>query len=131
MIPSAVVVLPSLPVSPNGKLDRRALPEPAPMAARVEYVAPRTETERVLAGIWAEVLEVDRVGIADDFFELGGDSVRSLRIATGVKAAFDLALTPRDVLTARDVATLAELVEEKILRELERVALADSRGTDL
>jgi len=85
----------------------------------------------VLAGIWAEVLEVDRVGIADDFFELGGDSVRRLLIVTRAKAAFDLALTPRDILTTRDVATLAELVEEKILRELERVALADSRGTDL
>jgi amino acid adenylation domain-containing protein len=131
MVPSAIVVLPSLPLSPNGKLDRRALPEPTGMATRAEHVAPRTDTERVLAGIWAQVLEVDRVGIADDFFDLGGDSVRSLQIVTRAKAAFDLALTPRDILTTRDVATLAELVEEKILHELERVALADSRGTDL
>jgi acyl carrier protein len=65
---------------------------------------------------------VAQVGVEDSFFELGGDSIRSLHITARTKAAFDVTLTPRDVLTARTVSALAELVEEQILRELERVA---------
>jgi len=126
MVPSAFVVLHSLPLSPNGKLDRRALPAPDPGAvAAAGYVAPRTDAEAVLAEIWAEVLGLERVGVEDNFFELGGDSIRSLRIVSRAKAAFDVTLTPRDVLAARTVATLAELVEEKVLLEFERVAVGD------
>jgi amino acid adenylation domain-containing protein len=128
MVPSAFVMLDSLPLSPNGKLDRRALPEPGGLEPPTEYVAPRTDTERVLTEIWAEVLGVDPVGVSDNFFELGGDSVRSLQIASRIKTAFDLMLTPRDVLTSRDIAALAELVEEKILREIESVAFGDGNG---
>jgi acyl carrier protein len=128
MVPSAFVVLDRLPLSPNGKLDRRALPEPDATASQSGYVEPRTDTERVLAEIWAAVLEVDRVGVVDDFFDLGGDSVRSLHIASRAKAAFDVVLTPRDILTTRDVAALAELIEEKILRELESVAFGDGNS---
>jgi amino acid adenylation domain-containing protein/non-ribosomal peptide synthase protein (TIGR01720 family) len=128
MVPSAFVILDRLPLTPNGKLDRRALPEPDGTASSTGYVEPRTDSERVLAEIWATVLGVDRVGVEDDFFDLGGDSVRSLHIASRAKAAFDVVLTPRDVLTTRDVATLAELVEEKILRELESVAFGDGNS---
>ncbi|HWE07715.1 MAG TPA: amino acid adenylation domain-containing protein, partial [Solirubrobacteraceae bacterium] len=126
MLPAAFVRLDHLPLSPNGKLDRKALPAPdlgAGVAAG--YVAPRTEAEAVLAGIWGEVLGVDGVGVEDNFFELGGDSIRSLRIVSRAKAAFDVILTPRDVLTARTVFALAELVEEKVLLEFERVASGD------
>jgi acyl carrier protein len=123
MVPAAFVVLDGLPLSPNGKLDRRALPAPEAGAdTGTDHVAPGTDTERVVADIWTEVLGMDRVGVHDNFFDLGGDSIRSLHIASRVKAAFDVVLTPRDVLTTRTVATLAELVEEKILCELERVA---------
>jgi acyl carrier protein len=79
----------------------------------------------VLAEVWAEVLAVDKVGVEDNFFELGGDSVRSLLIVTRIKAAFDVMLTPRDVLTARNIAALADVVEDAILSELERVAFGD------
>ncbi|MCU1449930.1 MAG: non-ribosomal peptide synthetase, partial [Acidimicrobiales bacterium] len=89
------------------------------------YVAPRTEAEAILAGIWAEVLGVDRVGVEDNFFELGGDSVGSLLIISRAKAAFDVTLTPRDVLISRTVFTLAELIEEKVLLEFEQIAFAD------
>ncbi|HEX6471811.1 MAG TPA: amino acid adenylation domain-containing protein [Streptosporangiaceae bacterium] len=88
------------------------------------HVEPRSDTERLVAEVWADVLEVDRVGVEDDIFHLGGDSLRSLSIAARLKAAFGVALTPRDVLTSRTVAALAELVEERILRELEQVAAA-------
>jgi acyl carrier protein len=98
---------------------------PAPRDAeppQAGYVEPRTDTERTLSQIWSDALELSRIGVADDFFELGGDSVRSLVISARANAAFDVSLTPRDVLTARTVSALAELVEEQILRELERVA---------
>jgi non-ribosomal peptide synthase protein (TIGR01720 family) len=119
--------------APDGELERieppRTEPSPRPVAAvdvtgarRAEYVAPRTDTERIVAQIWADALEVDRVGVEDDIFHLGGDSLRSLAIAAQLKAAFDVSLTPRDVLTGRTVSALAELVEEQILRELEQVA---------
>jgi hypothetical protein len=82
MIPSAFILLEELPLTPNGKVDKRALP--APDASRPElkesFAAPRTQTEEVLAGIWADVLGLERVGIHDNFFELGGDSILSIQI---------------------------------------------------
>jgi acyl carrier protein len=76
----------------------------------------------VLVEIWSEVLDVKRIGRQDNFFELGGDSVRSLRVAAAATSAFDVDLRPRDVLTSGTVARLADMIEEKILRELERLA---------
>ena len=128
MLPSAVITLDEWPLTPNGKLDRQALPAPTGRAGP-EYTAPRTDTERVLAEIWAGVLTVDKVGVQDNFFELGGDSVRSLLIITRIKAAFDITLTPRDVLTARTISALAEMVEDAILRELERIAFGEEHGS--
>jgi amino acid adenylation domain-containing protein len=82
MIPSAFVALERMPLSPNGKLDRRALPAPSGVRAEAEepYVAPGTMVEEVLAGIWSEVLGVEQVGVNDNYFALGGDSIRSLRV---------------------------------------------------
>ncbi len=122
LVPAAFVALDALPLTGNGKLDRRALPAPATPAPGAEYAAPETETEEVLAAIWAEALGVDRVGVEDNFFALGGDSVRSLRITSMTKSAFDVQLTPKDVLAAGTVLALAELVEERVLRDLERLA---------
>jgi acyl carrier protein len=124
LVPSGFAVLDALPLTPNGKLDRRALPEPEAAAPVAEPVPPSTDTEAALADIWCEVLGASRVGVHDDFFDHGGDSLRSLRITARIKAAFDVELTPRDVLTARTVARLAELVEEAVLDELERLAAA-------
>jgi acyl carrier protein len=128
MVPAAFVVLEAFPLSPNGKLDRQALPAPTGGEVPTHYIAPSTDTERTLTGIWADVLDADQVGVHDNFFELGGDSIRSLLIISRVKAAFDVDLTPRDVLTAYDVSELAALVEEKILLELERVAFGDGNN---
>jgi acyl carrier protein len=129
MVPAVFVVLEQLPLSPNGKLDRRALPEPSGVMPGAGYVEPRTDTERVLAGIWADALGLQRVGIQDDFFDLGGESLSSLGIAARAKVAFDISLTPRDVLVARTVAALAEVVEEYVLRELERLVGESGHGT--
>ena len=127
MIPAVFVTLDALPLTPNGKLDRRSLPAPDSTGeTAAEYVAPRTDTEQALAEIWAEVLGVEQAGVEDNFFELGGDSIQSMNITARAKAVFDIALTPRDVLATRTVAALAELVEEMILRDLERVAFGDA-----
>ncbi|MGH3943807.1 MAG: amino acid adenylation domain-containing protein, partial [Pseudonocardiaceae bacterium] len=129
MVPAAFVFLDVLPLGPTGKLDRRALPAPESDAGpRTGYLPPSTDTQRVLAEIWADVLAAEKVGVGDNFFELGGDSIRSMLITTRINAAFGVTLTPRDVLTARTVSALAETVEDAILLELERVAFGDGNG---
>ena len=75
MVPSAFVQVEQIPLTSNGKVDRRALPRPEANASRGGYVAPRTQVENVLCEIWSEVLGVERVGVEDNFFELGGDSI--------------------------------------------------------
>src|SRR5262249_24537574 len=86
MVPSAFVELEALPLTPNGKIDRRALPAPEDDAVvRGAYEAPRTPTEEVLAGIWRELLRLDRVGVHDNFFELGGHSLLATRVIARVR----------------------------------------------
>ncbi|KMS68099.1 peptide synthetase, partial [Streptomyces leeuwenhoekii] len=122
MVPSAIVVMDRFPLTENGKTDRAALPAPAPeREPAADRVAPRTPTEEALAAIWEEALDMP-VGAQDDYFLLGGDSLRALRIASRANDAFGVTLTPRDVLVSRTVAALAELVEEQVLSELEAAA---------
>ncbi|MFI7648062.1 amino acid adenylation domain-containing protein [Micromonospora sp. NPDC049460] len=88
MVPSAFVTLDALPLSPNGKLDRRALPAPVvTREASVALVEPRDDTERLLAGIWSEVLGVDTLGIDDDFFDLGGHSMLATQVVAKIRKA--------------------------------------------
>ncbi|MCY8005267.1 lichenysin non-ribosomal peptide synthetase LicA [Bacillus haynesii] len=82
MVPAFWVQLDELPVTANGKVDRRALPQPDVEAQTAEYKAPRTETEQLLADIWQEVLGLDRIGITDNFFALGGDSIKGIQMAS-------------------------------------------------
>ncbi|WP_153815523.1 non-ribosomal peptide synthase/polyketide synthase [Streptomyces sp. SUK 48] len=126
MVPSAFVALERFPLTENGKTDRAALPAPAPEEERdrPEYVAPRTPTEEAVAEIWEETLGTS-VGAEDDYFLLGGDSMRALLIASRANDAFAITLTPRDVLVSRTVAALALLVEEQILSEFEDAAYGD------
>ncbi len=122
LVPSAFVVMDSFPLTENGKTDRSALPAPAPRAEETAgRIAPRTPTEEALAAVWEEVLQAP-VGAEDDYFLLGGDSLRALRIVSRANDAFGVTLTPRDVLVSRTVAALAELVEEQVLSELEAAA---------
>ncbi|HEY6351023.1 MAG TPA: amino acid adenylation domain-containing protein [Candidatus Angelobacter sp.] len=84
MVPAVFVMLERLPLTRNGKLDRAALPDPeaSRSAGLAEFVAPRTQEEQILAGVWAKVLHLERVGIDDDYFALGGDSIRSIQIVS-------------------------------------------------
>ncbi|MEE1757211.1 non-ribosomal peptide synthetase [Streptomyces sp. SP18CS02] len=103
MVPSDVVVLDALPLGPNGKLDRAALPAPEVPEGR----APASPREAALSALFAEVLGVPSVGADDDFFRLGGDSIMAIQLAGRATASAGLALTPRDVFTARTPAGLA------------------------
>ncbi|MEU3457528.1 amino acid adenylation domain-containing protein [Micromonospora sp. NPDC006766] len=112
MVPAVFVFLDELPMTPNGKIDRRRLP--APQATRPdlagEYEAPRDDIERVIAESWAEVLEVDRVGVHDSFFDLGGDSIRTLQ-AIGTMKRRGLEITLPDLFRTPTVAELAPLAK--------------------
>ena len=105
MVPAAVVVLEALPLTVNGKLDKRALPAPEYTDGR--YRAPANAIEEILAGIYAQVLGVERVGVEDSFFELGGDSLSAMRLIAAVNTGLDAHVSVRAVFEAPTVAQLA------------------------
>ncbi|QRQ85280.1 non-ribosomal peptide synthetase [Cupriavidus oxalaticus] len=120
MVPAALLRLDSLPVTPNGKLDRRALPEPQ-WQAEAAYAAPVSAPERMLAAVWADVLGTAQVGLHDNFFALGGDSILSLQIVARARLQ-GWRLTPRQVFEHQTVAALARVAQ--------RVAVADEEAAN-
>src|SRR5262249_27739814 len=104
VVPSAFVLLDALPLTANGKVDRKALP--APERALERHRPPRTRTEQILAALFEEVLSVDGVGLDDGFFALGGDSILSMLLVSRARTA-GVHLTPRDVFTHQTVEALA------------------------
>ncbi|MEU5017771.1 non-ribosomal peptide synthase/polyketide synthase [Streptomyces angustmyceticus] len=110
MVPSVFVPLDRLPLTPNGKTDRRALPDPDPASVTTgPHIAPRTDTERHIAQIWADVLGLDTVGADDNFFDLGGDSILSMQVVSRLRRA-GLHLATKDLFTHQTVAELATVV---------------------
>lgn len=108
MLPSAFVFLDELPLTPNGKVDRRALPEPQPSRLEPEqgFVAPQTATEKALCNIWAAVLKLESVGIHDNFFESGGDSILSIQVIARARQ-LGINLTPAQIFEHPTIARLA------------------------
>jgi amino acid adenylation domain-containing protein/thioester reductase-like protein len=113
MMPSAFVSLKSLPLTSNGKVDRKALPVPDSHNTQlaVSFVAPRTPVEKVLADIWANVLHLEQVGVLDNFFELGGHSLSTIRVMSQVNKTFQIKLPLRHLFTAPTIAELAQTIK--------------------
>lgn len=111
MVPSAFVTLAALPLTPNGKVDRKGLPAPERFAANKEgYEAPRNEIEELLSTIWAQVLGLERVGIKDGFFDLGGDSILSIQIISRAAQA-GIKLTPKQLFRYQTIAEVAAVAQ--------------------
>ena len=106
MVPALYTFLEAMPLTPNGKVDRRALPAPDRATAAREYVAPRDEKEEFFCGLWQELLGLERVGVNDDFFELGGDSLLVIRVVTKANKAA-MGITTKQVFQHRTVAELS------------------------
>lgn len=112
MLPAAYVVMDRLPLNANGKLDRRSLPAPGHERPELNatFVAPQTEAEKILAGIWKRVLKVKEVGVNDNFFDLGGDSILSIQV-TAQAARENLRISPRLLFQHQNIAKLAHAAE--------------------
>jgi len=117
MIPSVFVFLDAMPFSSGGKVDRRALPIPdqARHALEESYVAPRTPTEKILAAIWADVLGVDRIGIHDNFFEMGGHSLLAIQLISHTEQRFGTKISVAILFQYSTIAELARLLEAEAL----------------
>ena len=114
MIPSAFVLLERLPLTPNGKIDRHALAGASterPVAIARGFEPPRSETEKALAAIWSEMLDVENVGVADDFFDLGGQSLTAIRTVSRIRDAFAVDLSLRNVFEQPTLGGLAEIID--------------------
>ncbi|HEY7387936.1 MAG TPA: amino acid adenylation domain-containing protein [Bryobacteraceae bacterium] len=114
MTPSAFVILDSLPMTPNGKLDQRALPAPEVSGSQIEgsRVAPRNEIEVTLVGIWAELLRIDGIGVFDNFFELGGHSLLATQVSARIRKYMGVEVPVRSLFEEPTVAALARIVEQ-------------------
>ncbi|MGC2062020.1 MAG: amino acid adenylation domain-containing protein, partial [Thermodesulfovibrionales bacterium] len=125
MIPSFFVFLDVLPLMPNGKVDRKALPTPDGIHAESEkkFVVPRTPTEEIIAGIWGEILRNDRIGIHDNFFELGGHSLLATQVISRIKKMFEVSVPLRSLFDRPTVSELAEGVETIIGTKQEAAVL--------
>jgi acyl carrier protein len=120
MVPAAYVEMERMPLTPNGKLDRKGLPLPGGEAyARQEYEAPQGETEVKLAKIWAEVLKVERVGRRDDFFELGGHSLLATKLVVRIQQDIGATIGLRAVFDFAQLSSLAARVREAQFAEFD------------
>ena len=119
MVPSAFVVLPAFPLNPNGKVDRKALPAPDGVTGgdAAAFVAPRNGLEEEIAGIWQQLLSLDRVSVHDNFFDLGGHSLMATRVISRVREMFQVEVGVRSLFEHPTVAELAEVLMERLLEQ--------------
>jgi len=127
MIPAAIVTLPALPLTSNGKLDRRALPDPDMLSTGKTFVRPGSETERKLAKIWLEVLKIEQAGIHDSFFDLGGHSLGIIQVQGKIKEQFNKDVTVVDIFKYPTISTLAKFLDEESNTE-ETIRKSQQRG---
>jgi amino acid adenylation domain-containing protein/non-ribosomal peptide synthase protein (TIGR01720 family) len=113
MVPALWVELELIPLTSNGKVDRKALPEPELTTIAKTYAAPRNETEQALSDIWQELLGLERVGIYDNFFELGGDSILTIQVVSRMRRLGHI-IQPKDIFNYQSIATLSEVLKHGI-----------------
>ncbi|WP_164003053.1 non-ribosomal peptide synthetase, partial [Pyxidicoccus caerfyrddinensis] len=111
MVPQTFVVLEAFPLTPSGKVDRRALPAPEASASASEYVAPRTPTEEILASLWAGLLRMEKISVEDDFFALGGHSLLATQVISRIRSTFGVELQLRALFEAPTLAGLAARID--------------------
>jgi amino acid adenylation domain-containing protein len=119
MVPASWVVLSALPLNANGKIDRKALPEPQDRAAGQAHVEPESDTQRLLAGLWRELLHTERVGLHDNFFALGGHSLMATQLVSRLREARGIELPLRAVFEAPVLAQLAARVDDALAQPRE------------
>jgi amino acid adenylation domain-containing protein len=129
MLPSHYVQLDKLPLTSNGKINKKSLPEPegSGLQTGVEYVAPRTNTEKVLVGIWQELLDRENISVKDNFFEIGGHSLKAARLASQLYKAFEVKLVLKELFTyaiLEDQAKLVDRAQRTVYADIMPVALA-------
>ncbi|WP_017609486.1 non-ribosomal peptide synthetase [Nocardiopsis xinjiangensis] len=117
MVPSSMTVMASLPLNDNGKVDRRALPAPD-RPAETRYVAPETPTEELVAEVWSHLLEVERIGRDDNFFDVGGDSVKSIQVVGEIRTALDITMPNRALFDHQTVRAYARALEDELMGDL-------------
>jgi acyl carrier protein len=123
LVPSVFVQLQAMPLGANGKIDRKALPAPnLDMQSGRTYLPPSNEAEAVLAGIWRQVLAVERVGVEDNFFDLGGHSLTAVQVMSRIRSAFGVDIPLRRVFEAPTIAQLALVVEECLIEQIEALS---------
>lgn len=113
MIPSAWVFLDAMPLTPNNKVDRRALPVPQAQGSTATYIAPQNDIERALAEIWRSLIKVEKVGIADNFFELGGHSLIAAQVHARIRKIFGIDISLRELFDALTIEKMAQLLLER------------------
>jgi amino acid adenylation domain-containing protein len=124
MLPSAFVFLDALPLTRQGKLDRRALPAPDAErpALAAAFLAPQTPTEKSLASIWTKLLDINRVGVNDNYFELGGDSLLATQLVSQMRGVFEVELPLVELFRHPTLAELAASIEEAIIEQMEEIS---------
>ncbi|MED1913794.1 non-ribosomal peptide synthase/polyketide synthase [Bacillus thuringiensis] len=130
MLPSYFVQMDHLPLTPNGKIDRKALPSPeAGIQSGVEYVAPRTAVEAELEKLWREVLGIPSVGIKDNFFEIGGHSLRATTLAAKIHKALDIVFPLRNIFQYPTIERMAQVIDELSPNPYAAIPIAEHRDT--
>jgi amino acid adenylation domain-containing protein len=127
MVPTAFVMLDALPLTANGKVDRKALPDPDETRPEIEesFVAPRTASEEALTKIWGEILSLEQVGVFDNFFELGGHSLLATRVVSRVREEFQVEVPLRTLFEQPTIAGLASIISQHRVEKAGKAELAD------
>jgi amino acid adenylation domain-containing protein len=125
MAPQAYVYLDALPLTPSGKLDRNALPEPQTPESAATYAAPRNEEEKALVELWQQLLQTEPIGINDNFFELGGHSLKAVQLANRISTAFETKLPVRTIFESPTIAALAERITRASSKDFQQIPRTD------